>query len=66
MKYGPSRGELWFRAGFSVAGLALLVAGISRNGVSGPAWFEIVGIGCGFFGGSLIWTLWKLWKGSGK
>jgi hypothetical protein len=63
-KYGPSRGEHLFRAALSLAGLALLAAGLTVNGIpSGPAVFEILIFCGGFFGGSLFWSLWKLWTG---
>ena len=63
-KFGPSRPELLFRLGVSVAGLALLVAGIALRGLpKGPAMFETIGIAGLFFGGTLGWTAWKLRKG---
>lgn len=60
MKYGPSRGEYWFRLVASLAGLALLGFAITYRGVSGIAWAEIVGIGGVFLGGSASWSAWKL------
>jgi hypothetical protein len=63
-RYGPTRGEYAFRAAVSLAGLALLGVGLSLNGMpSGPAVFEIMLFGGGFLGGSLLWSLWKLWTG---
>lgn len=62
-KYGPSRGELRFRLGVSLLGLGVLVYIILTRGLpSGPAFFEVVGIGAAFFGGSAIWATRALWK----
>lgn len=60
MKFGPSRGELWFRLVFSIAGLVLLVVAVQLRGVGGMAWVEIVGMSTLFFGGTAIWTIRKL------
>ncbi len=60
MKYGPSRGELWFRLVFSLAGLALMGVALRMHGVSGMAWAEIVGIAGAFFGGTAVWAAVKL------
>jgi len=60
MKYGPSRGELWFRLAFSLVALGLLLLAVGYRGVDGIAWIEIVGLSTVFFGGTAIWTLLKL------
>jgi hypothetical protein len=59
-KYGPTRGELKFRLGFSAAGLVLMAVALAMHGVKGIAWLEIVLIAGGFFGGTFVWTLLKL------
>ena len=63
MKHGPTRGELWFRLAFSVAGLALMVFALMWRGIGGMASAEMMLIAGGFFGGSAIWTGWRLWRG---
>jgi hypothetical protein len=65
VKYGPTRGELKFRLAFSIAGLGLMAYALSRHGVQGMAWFEIVLFAGAFFGGTAVWSAWKLWKGEG-
>jgi hypothetical protein len=57
--YGPSRGELRFRLIFSLAGLAALVFAASTR-PPGPAWIEIIGLGGAFFGGTAVWSGWRL------
>ncbi|MEL6451646.1 MAG: hypothetical protein AAFQ19_10320 [Pseudomonadota bacterium] len=62
-KYGPTRGDLKFRLGFSVVGLALVAGALVYRGLpQGPAGWEAIGISILFFGGTLIWTLLKLAK----
>lgn len=62
-KFGPSRGELRFRLGVSLAGLAMLAVILTMHGLpSGPALFEVVIFGGGFFAGSGVWSAWRLWK----
>lgn len=62
-KYGPTRGELWFRLCVGLLGLALLIGAVSARGMpSGPAMFEVIGIGGLFFGGSVGLSAWRLWK----
>ena len=62
-KYGPTRGELWFRMAVGIIGFALLIAVVTARGMpSGPALVEVVGIGGVFFGGTVLWSAWKLWK----
>ena len=62
-KYGPTRGELWFRLVAGCIGLVLLTAAVTARGLpSGPALVEVVGIGGIFFGGTVGWSAWKLWK----
>jgi hypothetical protein len=59
-KYGPTRGEWWFRLVFSLCGLVLLAVAIKVRGISGAAWFEIMGIGGVFLGGTAAWSAWRL------
>lgn len=62
-RYGPSRGELWFRFWVGLAGLGLLGFALWYRGIpSGPAIAEVVGIGGVFFGGTVLWTAWRLCK----
>ena len=62
-KYGPTRGELWFRLLAGIVGFVLLIAAVTLRGVpSGPALVEVVGLGGLFFGGTVLWSAWKLWK----
>ena len=63
LKFGPSRGELWFRLVFSVLGLAMMGFALWHRGIpEGPALFEVVGLAGAFFGGTAIWTGVKLWR----
>ena len=60
-KYGPTRGELQFRLALSVAGLIVVAAALVYRGLpSGPGGWEAIGIGTAFFGGTSVWSLWKL------
>ena len=62
-KYGPTRGELWFRLLAGIVGFVLLIAAVTARGVpSGPALVEVVGLGGLFIGGTVLWSAWKLWK----
>jgi hypothetical protein len=62
-KFGPTRGELIFRAVFSVGGLGLMGFALWFRGIpDGPALVEVVGLASLMFGGSLLHALWKLWK----
>jgi hypothetical protein len=46
---------------FSLAGLAMLGAIIAYRGMpTGPAFFEVVGLGLAFFGGTAVWAIVKL------
>ncbi|PTX57838.1 hypothetical protein C8N43_2510 [Litoreibacter ponti] len=58
--FGPTRGELVFRLCFSLAGLALMIFALVFRGVAGIAAVEVVGIAGAFFGGTTIWSAWKL------
>ena len=58
-RFGPTRGELWFRLAFSLCGLGAIAAALLLRGPS-PAWIEIAGVGGAFFGGTALWTIWKL------
>jgi hypothetical protein len=60
-KFGPSRGELWFRLVFSLVGLAMMVFALLTRGFGGIAWVEIVLIASAFFGGTAIWSARRLW-----
>jgi xanthosine utilization system XapX-like protein len=63
-KFGPTRGELWFRLVAGIVGFAVLIAAVTARGVpSGPALVEVVGFGGVFFGGTVLWSAWQLWKG---
>lgn len=62
-RFGPSRGELRFRFFASLAGLALMGVAFAIVGVpTGPAFLETVVIAGGFFGGTAVWSAWKLWR----
>ena len=62
-KFGPTRGELWFRMAVGVGGLGFLAYALSVRGMpSGPALFEVLGIGGVFFGGTIGVSAWRLWK----
>jgi hypothetical protein len=61
-RFGPSRGEHKLRLAISLAGLAFLIGGYYRTGIFGIASLEIAIIGAAFFGGSAVWSAWKLWK----
>lgn len=62
-RFGPSRGELKLRLAISLTGLALLIAAYASRGIGGIASLEIAIIGGAFFGGSAVWSAWKLRKG---
>lgn len=56
-KYGPTRGELWFRLVVSVLGLAFLAAALWMRGLpEGPGLVEVVGVASALFGGTLVWA----------
>lgn len=59
-RFGPSRGELKFRLGVSVAVGALLVAAVVMRGANGLVALELVVFGGAFIAGSIGWCLWKL------
>jgi hypothetical protein len=60
-RFGPSRGELIFRALVSVFGLAFLALAIYLRGIpEGPGLVEVLGVGLALFGGTLILSIWKL------
>ena len=60
-KFGPTRADLKFRFGFSMAGLAMLAVAIAVRGLpqSAGGW-EAVGIAALFFGGTAAWSPRKL------
>lgn len=60
-KYGPTRGELWFRLAFALAGLGLLAVAMAVRGFpAGPAMVEVGGIAGLFLGGTVIWSARRL------
>jgi hypothetical protein len=62
-KFGPTRGELRFRAIVSVLGLALMGFALWYRGIpSGPGLVEVAGFAGLMFGGSLLHAVWKLIK----
>lgn len=63
---GPTRNELWFRLGFSLVGLVLVMVTVMARGISNAAALvEVVGIAGLFFGGTALWTARKLWRSRG-
>ncbi len=63
-KFAPTKADLKFRLGFSVAGLALMVGAVLFRGIpAGPAFVEVFGIATAFFGGTAVCTIRKLMKG---
>ena len=61
MLHGPKRGELLFRFCFSLAGLGLLIGAVLVRGIANSAALvEVIGIAGLFFGGSALWTGYKL------
>ena len=66
-RFGPSRGELKFRLAASCVGLCLMMAALFLRGVpTGPAFVEVVGIAGAFFGGTAVWSLYRLYRSGGK
>jgi hypothetical protein len=60
-RFGPTRGELQFRAAFSVFGLALLTYALAHRGLpEGPALIEVLGLAGLMFGGTLFLSVRKL------
>ena len=60
-RFGPTRGELWFRLGFSLAGLVLLAVAVAVRGFpAGPAMVEVGGIAGVFLGGTAVWAARRL------
>jgi hypothetical protein len=63
-RHGPDRSELIFRLVFSLVGLVVLAGAVAIRGIpTGPALVEVFGIAGLFFGGTALWTVWKLTKG---
>jgi hypothetical protein len=65
MKFGPSRGELWFRLAVSAFGLGMMITAVTMRGVRGIAWVEVVGLASVFFGGTAVWTILRLLRTRG-
>ena len=61
MNFGPSRGELWFRLAAGVAGTAAVIAAVAFGDLDIAA-VEVVAIAGAFFGGSAVWSAWRLWR----
>lgn len=60
-KYGPTKGELQFRAVFSVLGLLAVGVLVAVRGVpKGPGLVEVFGIALLFFAGTLVHSLWRI------
>lgn len=56
-RFGPTRGELWFRLVFALAGLVLLGVAVAVRGFPvGPAMVEVGGIAGLFLGGTVVWA----------
>jgi len=63
-RFGPSRGELWFRLVASLAGLAFMIGATRwREGAMGHAMSEVFVIATLFFGGSAVHSAVNLWRG---
>lgn len=63
MSFGPDRTEHHIRLAVSVIGLAVLIWIIASGRMSGFAWVEVGAVAGLFFGGSALWSGWKLWTG---
>lgn len=62
-KFGPTRGELWFRLAVGIGGLGFVIFAVAHRGLpTGPALLEVVGVGGMFFAGTIVWSGWQLWK----
>ena len=62
-KFGPTRGEVWFRLVFSLFGLAMMGFALWYRGIpEGPALVEVVGLASVFFGGTVIWAIRRLMR----
>lgn len=62
MTHGPDRTEHRIRLGVSLAGLAVLIWIIASGRMTGFAWVEVGAVAGLFFGGSALWSGWKLWR----
>ena len=63
MARGPNRGEHKVRVAIGVLGLGLAAGGFALTGINSLAAFEIILISTAFFGGTALWSAWKLYKG---
>lgn len=63
-KFAPTRGEYLFRLLAGLCGVALTIAAaLYLRATSDAPLGELWIFGLGFFGGTAIWSAWKLWKG---
>lgn len=63
-RFGPTRGEWWFRLAVSALGLGLLAAALAIRGMpEGPGLIEVVGVAGLFFGGTALLAIRALWRG---
>jgi hypothetical protein len=61
-KYGPSRGDHWFRVVASILGLAFMTYGMVLHDTPLWGWLDVGILGGGFLmwlGGSSAWALWR-------
>ncbi len=64
---GPSRGEHKIRLAISLAGLALMSVALATHGIANAAaMVEVIGIAGLFFGGSAVFSAWRLLNGRGQ
>ena len=57
-----NRNEQMLRTELSQVGKCLVVFAVTYRELSGPAWFEVVGLGTVFFGGSAVWSIRQIIK----
>ena len=61
-KFAPPRQELIFRLILSLLALGLLLFALSRRSINSAAGIEMIAFVVLFFGGTIGWTLWQLFK----